>query len=197
MLDVIRPNRQLRYLDCKSDILDAERTAKSVLNGQATALAKTQSGASEMVRHIKIALDSAAKSKSQAMITLKTLTINAPAELRDSLDQTRGPVTLVRHISALRPGEITFPTVSAETAMRALAQPWLALHEEIQIHKAELERLIADKTPELIKSHGISTLTVAEMIILVGDNLERIRSEAALAKLCGICPIPASSGKTT
>jgi transposase len=35
------------------------------------------------------------------------------------------------------------------------------------------------------------------MLILVGDNPERIRSEAAIAKLCSICPIPASSGKTT
>ncbi len=35
------------------------------------------------------------------------------------------------------------------------------------------------------------------MLILVGDNPERIRSEAAFAKLCGVCPVPASSGKTT
>ena len=34
------------------------------------------------------------------------------------------------------------------------------------------------------------------MSILVGDNPERIRSEAAFAKLCGACPVPASSGKT-
>jgi transposase len=39
--------------------------------------------------------------------------------------------------------------------------------------------------------------TAAEMLVLIGDNPERIRSEAALAKLCGACPIPASSGKTT
>ena len=39
-------------------------------------------------------------------------------------------------------------------------------------------------------------MTVAEMLILVGDDPTRIRSEAALAKLCGVCPIPASSGKT-
>jgi transposase len=38
--------------------------------------------------------------------------------------------------------------------------------------------------------------TAAEMLLVVGDNPERIRSEAALAKLCGVCPIPASSGKT-
>ena len=34
------------------------------------------------------------------------------------------------------------------------------------------------------------------MLILAGDNPERIRSEAAFAKLCGACPIPASSGST-
>jgi transposase len=125
------------------------------------------------------------------------LLINAPAELRVSLDQIRGPITLVRRISALRPCKITSPTAPAKAALRALAQRWLALHEEIQIHEAELERLVADKAPKLMKSHGISTLTLAEMLILVGDNPERIRSEAALAKLCGICPIPASSRKTT
>ena len=35
------------------------------------------------------------------------------------------------------------------------------------------------------------------MLILFGDNPDRIRSEAAFAKLCGACPIPASSGMTT
>ena len=35
------------------------------------------------------------------------------------------------------------------------------------------------------------------MLIIFGDNPERIRSEAAFAKLCGACPVPASSGMTT
>jgi transposase len=87
VLDVMRPIRQLRYLHGKSDSLDVESAARSVLNGQATARAKTQAGSSEMIRHLKIARDSAVKAKSQAMITLKTLIINAPANLRDSLDQ--------------------------------------------------------------------------------------------------------------
>ena len=65
------------------------------------------------------------------------------------------------------------------------------------VHKITDRPLVADKAPKLMKSHRISTLTVAEMLILVGDNPERIRSEAAFAKLCGICLIPASSGKTT
>jgi transposase len=149
-----------------------------------------------MIRHIKIARDSAIKAKSQAMITLKTLIINAPAKLRDTLDRIKGPISLVRHIAALRPGEIVSPTASAKAAMRAIARRWLALHEEIRGLEQELEHMVRDKAPELMKSHGISTMTVAEMLILVGDNPERINSEAALAKMCGVCPIPASSGKT-
>ena len=34
------------------------------------------------------------------------------------------------------------------------------------------------------------------MLILAGDNPDRIHSEAAFAKLCGACPIPASIGNT-
>jgi transposase len=192
----MRPNRQLRYLHGKSDSLDAESAALSVLNGQATALAKTQAGASEMIRHLKIARDSAVKFRSQSMITLKTLIINAPAELRDTLDLIKGPITLIRHIAALRPGKITSPIASAKAAMRAIARRWLYLHEEIQAHGQELERIVSEKAPGLMRSHGISTMTAAEMLIIVGDNPARIKSEAALAKLCGVCPIPASSGKT-
>ena len=80
--------------------------------------------------------------------------------------------------------------------MRALARRWLILHKEIQTHDKELERLVVAKAPSLMASHGIATMTVAEMLILVGDDPSRIKSEAALAKLCGVCPIPASSGKT-
>ncbi len=42
VLNIMRSLRQLRYLHGKSDSLDAESAARSVLNGQATVLAKTQ-----------------------------------------------------------------------------------------------------------------------------------------------------------
>lgn len=35
------------------------------------------------------------------------------------------------------------------------------------------------------------------MLIVAGDNPDRVRSEAAFARLCGVAPIPASSGMTT
>src|SRR3954453_20944726 len=48
----------------------------------------------------------------------------------------------------------------------------------------------------MLKAHGIAAGTAAEMLLLVGDNPERVHSEAAFAKLCGACPIPAGSGLT-
>ena len=41
-----------------------------------------------------------------------------------------------------------------------------------------------------------ATVAIADMLVVLGDNPECIRSEAAFAKLCGVCPIPVSSGKT-
>lgn len=81
-------------------------------------------------------------------------------------------------------------------AMRSIARRWLSLHEEIQSHDQELELLASQTAPELMRSPGISTMTVAPMLILIGDDPKRIKSEAAFARLCGVCPIPASSGKT-
>ena len=102
VIEVARPNRQLRYTQGKTDSLDAEGAARSVLSGQATARPKTQTGSSEMIRHLKIARDTGVKSRSQAMVTLKTLIINAPADLRETLDPIRGKVALIRHIAAWR-----------------------------------------------------------------------------------------------
>lgn len=165
VVEVTRPNRQLRYTQGKSDSLDAEGAARSVLSGQATALPKTQTGSSEMIRHMKIARDTAAKSRSQAMVTLKTLIINAPADLRETLDQIKGKVGLIRHIAAFRPGDIIDTLASAKASMRALARRWLWLHEEIIAHDKELERLVMKRAPDLMASHGIATLTIAEMLI--------------------------------
>jgi transposase len=105
-------------------------------------------------------------------------------------------MTLIRHLAALRPGGILSVTASAEAALRAIAWRWLTLDAEIRAHDAALEALTASCAPAMLEAHGISTGIAAEMLILVGDNPERIRSEAAFAKLCGACPIPASSGKT-
>ena len=71
------------------------------------------------------------------------------------------------------------------------------LNDEVHDHDRHLDRLTADASPKLRDGFGIGADTAAEMLIIFGDNPQRIRSEAAFAKLCGVCPIPASSGMTT
>ncbi|WP_262032413.1 IS110 family transposase [Microvirga sp. Mcv34] len=197
VIEVNRPNRQIRHQHGKNDPLDAENAARAVLSGQARAAPKSGTSSVEMIRHLKVARDTAVKSRTQAMVTLKTIIVNAPTALRESLDGLTGKMTLIRHLAALRPGAMTSPTASAKATLRALARRWLMLDAEIKSHDADLDALTTACAPILKEAHGMSTGTAAEMLILVGDNPERIRSEAAFAKLCGACPIPASSGKTS
>jgi transposase len=197
VIEVNRPNRQLRHQHGKNDPLDAESAARAVLSGQARSAPKAGTSQVEMIRHLKVARDTAVKSRTQAMVTLKTIIVNAPVALREQLERITGKMTLIRHLAALRPGAMTSPTASAKAALRALARRWLVLDDEIKGHDADLDALTAACAPALREAHGMSTGTAAEMLILVGDNPERIRSEAAFAKLCGACPIPASSGKTS
>lgn len=197
VIEVNRPNRQVRHQHGKNDPLDAENAARAVLSGQATAAPKAGTSSVEMIRDLKVARDTAVKSRTQAMVTLKTIIVNAPIALRESLDGLTGKMSLLRHLAALRPGAMTSPTASAKATLRALARRWMMLDAEIKSHDADLDALTTTCAPTLKEAHGMSTGTAAEMLILVGDNPERIRSEAAFAKLCGACPIPASSGKTS
>ena len=48
----------------------------------------------------------------------------------------------------------------------------------------------------MLDAFGVGLDITAQMLITAGDNAERVRNEAAFAKLCGVCPIPAGSGKT-
>ena len=83
VLEVNRPNRQLRYQKGKNDSLDAEGAARAVLSGQVTALPKAGTSSVEMIRHLKIARDTAVKSRTQAMQTLKAIIVIAPVALRE------------------------------------------------------------------------------------------------------------------
>ncbi len=86
VVEVNRPNRQTRHLRGKEDAVDADNAARAVLSGSATAAPKSGDGQVEMIRQIKIAKDTAVRARSQAMVTLKTVIVTAPAELREHLD---------------------------------------------------------------------------------------------------------------
>ena len=190
------PRRGARRAAGKSDLLDAEHAAREVLSGQATAAPKAADGSIEALRLIKVARDTAVKSRSQAMIALKSTLVTAPDELRaepEGLSDFR----LITACTELEDAPPCVPSSAACYVLRSLAERWLALHEEIKVHTRHLERITEETAPQLTAAFGVGSDCAAELLIAAGDNGERIRSEAAFAKLCGACPIPASSGRTT
>lgn len=195
VVEVSHCDRRKRRNTGKSDTLDAETAARSVLAGIAVAVPKTADGTSEMVRQIKIARDTAVKARSAAIITLKTLVVNAPGELREVLEPLADR-KLIGRCATLEPGDLIDPTASVKHALRALATRWLTLTTEISTHDTALDTITLAAAPTLREAFGIGPDSAAEMMIVAGDNPARVRSEAAFAKLCGACPIPASSGVT-
>ena len=57
--------------------------------------------------------------------------------------------------------------------------------------------LVTARAPGLLALYGVGPETAALLLVAAGDHPERLRSEAAWAHLCGVAPIPASSGKRT
>lgn len=196
VVEVNRGDRRARRANGKSDTLDAEAAARAVLAGTAKAVPKSADGAVEMMRQVKVARDTAVKARTSAIITLKQLIVNAPPSLRERLASLSDKALMAR-CAAFRPGPMVDPTASAKHALRCLARRWLDLSAEIAGHDKVLDGLTAAAAPTLREGMGIGADTAAELLIIFGDNPERVRSEPAFAKLCGVCPVPASSGMTT
>lgn len=196
VIEVNRPDRSTRHRKGKSDPIDAEAAARSVLAGTATATPKDGDDQVEIIRVIKLTRDSAVKAQTQAVNQLKAVLVTAPDELRESLTSL-GLVTLLNRCAAFRPGELTTPLSAAKHSLRLLARRALTLREEARQLREHLDRLTATAAPALRELTGIGPDTAAALLLTAGDNPSRLRSEAAFAALCGTNPVPASSGKIT
>lgn len=191
-----RPDRRSRRANGKSDTLDAENAARSVLAGFATATPKSADGAVEMIRQLKIAHDSAVTDRSAAMVTMKAMLVHGSDELRRETSR-KSQIMLARHLAALRPRTLASPDDALRHSLRSLARRWQQLDAEAKELSSMIAQLVVDTAPQLLEQFGIGVDTAAEILIVVGDNPERIRSEAAFAKLAGISPVPTGSGMTS
>jgi transposase len=168
-----------------------------VLAGTATTQPKDADGEVEMIRTLRVTRRCAVKARAQAVNQLKNLLITAPEGLRSEL---RGLSTakLVAKVSGFRPGANPSDVQAAtKFALRSVARRHRRLSEEISELDEQLDRLVAEAAPELVALEGVGTDTAASLLIAAGDNPERLKSEAySDAHLCGVAPIPASSGKS-
>lgn len=196
VVEVMRPNRQLRRRAGKSDPTDAVAAARAALGGEG-GVPKRRDGGVEAIRVLAVAKRSARSQRTAALTQMRHLVIAAPAPLRDRLRSA--PVSaLVEAAAAMRP-QTTADSVLAATkeALRSLARRVRAFDVELAHLNARLEALVTCVAPAMLARPGVGPDVAAALLVAAGDNPERIRSEAAWAKLCGVAPIEASSGKVT
>jgi transposase len=138
----------------------------------------------------------AVKARTACVNEMKALVITAPAELREQLPARSTPRLV--HASARLPtgGDQADPVHGITTALRRLATRYLHLSAEINDADAQLADLVKRARPDLLAIRGVGAESAAQLLSTCGDNPDRLTSEAAFASLCGVSPVPASSGRT-
>ena len=197
VVEVDRPNRQVRYRHGKSDPIDAEAAARAVQAGTATGVPKDRTGLVESIRALRVARRSAVKDRREAIQQLRSLTSTAPDALRERLRHLSA-TQLVTTCIAFEPVDLTNPLEATEFAMCSIAHRHRHLSDEIAALDTQLELLVrAAAPPSLLARRGVGIDTAGQLLVTAGDNSHRLRSAAAFAHLCGTAPIPIASGRTS
>ncbi len=195
VLEVGRPKRRDQHRSGKSDPIDAELAARAVLAGTTTGATKGGGGPVELIRVLRAARRSAVKARAQAAKQLKALLITAPEALKAEL-RGLSTIKLVWRAARFRPGDQPSDVMAAtKFALRSIARRYLELSEEITELDGQLSRLVTQTAPDLVAVPGVGIDTAASLLVAAGEDPKRLKSESAFAHLCGVAPIPASSGK--
>jgi transposase len=198
VFEVNTSHKAVRARRGKDDPIDAEMAARKVLSGEAHAKVKDTTGDIESIRLLKVARESAVKARTVALLQIRDVLITAPAELREYIESAGGPRHRVNRAMALRPDldRLGEPTQAAKLALRQLSRRVKALDEEIKDVDVHLTKLVTRCAPRLLECQGVGIQHAAQLLVTAGQNIERINSDGAFARLCGVAPIPISSGKT-
>lgn len=197
VLEVNRPNRAERRRSGKSDPLDAIEAARAALGGRAKSIAKSKDGPVEAVRALHVAKRSARTARTAALVQMRELIVTGPDQLRSRL-RALSISALTTEAARLRPARQGDPVLSAtKAALSSLAHRVQALDYELAELDTRIEAVLMGHCPELLGLFGVGPDTAAALVVCAGDNPERLQSEAAWARLCGVAPIPTGSGQTS
>ncbi|MEM8760794.1 MAG: IS110 family transposase [Pseudomonadota bacterium] len=198
VLEVTAPDRADRRRRGKNDELDAEAAAHAAFAGKRTVTPKRRDGMVESLRVLKACRKTAISARRVALQMIHNTIVCAPEDLRDALRKmTR--MQLVRTLAAWRPDLTDYrnPISAYRIALKSLARRYLELHDEIADLDDMIVAIVDELAPDLVARTAIGHGSAAQLLLTAGDNPERLKSEASFAALCGVSPIPASSGKTT
>lgn len=197
MVEIDRPDRKARRWQGKSDPVDAEAAARAALARRRTGVPKHHDGQVEALRVLRIARRSAVAQRGDAQRQIKALVVTAPDAVRTVL-RNLGDRVLIEVCAAKRPdrADAGDPSVATVIALRSLARR----HQRLSVEIDELEVLLTPLTeainPVLCALFGVGPDSAGQLLVTAGQNPDRLHSEAAFAMLCGVAPLPASSGRT-
>lgn len=196
VIDVIAPDKQERRLRGKTDQIDAYSAARAVLSRRATTIPKSRNGQVEAVRVLHTVKNLIVKQSTETMNQLQGLIVSAPEPLRERLAGLGGKKLVMAciHLRAHTSDDVV--TKHTKTALKVLGKKHRALQAEAEALRNEYTALIKDYAPELLEVYGVGPDVAATLLTVAGENVDRITNEASFAHLCGVAPIPASSGKT-
>lgn len=197
VVEIDRPDRKTRRRQGKSDPVDAEAAARAALAERATGVPKQRDGRVEALRALRVARRSAVAARAEAQTQIRSLVVTAPDQLRVQL-AAMSVGELVAHCATRRPDptHADRPETAAVIALRSLARRHHELTTEIDDLDALIAPLVTAINPTLAAMNGVGPDVAGQLLITAGQNPHRLRSEAAFAMLCGVAPLPASSGHT-
>jgi transposase len=198
VLEVTTPDKHDRRKRGKNDDLDAQNAAHAAFAGKRTVTPKARDGMIESLRVLKACRKTAVAARRVALQMIQNTIICAPDDLRDTLRKmTR--MQLVRTLAAWRPDLTDYRNVMSayRISLKSLGRRYLELHDEIADLDAMIGAIVDELAPNLVARNSIGQGGAAQLLLTAGDNPERLHSEASFAALCGVSPVPASSGKTT
>lgn len=195
VVEVNRPDVAVRAGQGKTDQLDAVMAARAVQSGRAGAIPKNTTGIGEAIRNLHVVRQSAVKTRTATISQLRDLITTAPQDVREDL-LPRTQADRITACAALEPaGDVVH--VAVLTSLRSLAERIRFLDVEIKAIGKQHDALVRQAAPALLGLRQVGPQVAARMLITAGQSPDRLRSEASFARLCGVAPIPASSGKTT
>jgi len=194
VVEVTRAVKSTRRLKGKSDPLDAYSAARTALAGEGLAIPKDETTSG--LRALHIARRSAVKHRTAVINQLKAMLVSAPDAVREKY---RGLTTLkmIEAVARCRPDTLADPWAQSVLVAAKLLAQWVQfLESQAEILQTQIDALVAEANPGLRAAYGVGPDTAAQLLITAGANPHRLHSEAAFAALCGVAPVPASSGKT-
>jgi transposase len=195
IVEVGRSSRAERRLLGKDDPLDAVRAARSVLAANAMTMPRAGERR-EALRVLLLARRSAVDVRRLALVQLRSVIVTAPESVREELRHLPVGQLLRRCSRFRRSGSRTPDELAIVLVLRSLARRIEAATEEADELEREIIGHVRALVPELLNEPGVGPIVAAQLIV-AWSHRDRVRNEAAFARLAGVAPLPASSGLTT